>query len=105
MEQLDNQYKNRLQSSQLYWLNQSKTIATVENIANVTLSIKKLAWIDDSYSITSKRSASITNAITQWATMEEINRMSKHKDGPKTVQVFYDKNQNDEFRERLGSFQ
>ncbi|KAA6380222.1 MAG: hypothetical protein EZS28_024250, partial [Streblomastix strix] len=81
------------------------TIATAEQASKAVHCIMKLAGIDNSYSVTSIRSASITKAIAQGATMEEINRMSRHKDGPKTVQVFYDKNLNDEVRERLGSFQ
>ncbi|KAA6381769.1 MAG: hypothetical protein EZS28_022705 [Streblomastix strix] len=89
----------------LWWLHELRTIATAEQASKAVRCIMKLAEIDNSYSVTSIRSASIMKAIAQGATMEEIDRISRRKDGPRIEQVFYDNNLNDEIRERHGSFQ
>ncbi|KAA6395783.1 MAG: hypothetical protein EZS28_008692 [Streblomastix strix] len=68
----------RLKSSQLWWLHQSKTIATAEQASKAVHCIMILAGFDNKYSVTSIRSASITKAIAQKRDLEAFNDMS-HK--------------------------
>ncbi|KAA6366274.1 MAG: hypothetical protein EZS28_038199, partial [Streblomastix strix] len=46
-----------------------------------------------------------SKSIDQGATIQEINRASRHKDGSSTVAVHYDMNLNDTVRDRLTNFE
>ncbi|KAA6375664.1 MAG: hypothetical protein EZS28_028810 [Streblomastix strix] len=80
-------------------------VVTGEYASKAEYSIMKLAGIDDSYSVTSIKSASIINIFDYGATMEEITRISRRRDCPKNMQMFYYKNLNNKIGERLGRFQ
>ncbi|KAA6402345.1 MAG: hypothetical protein EZS28_002126 [Streblomastix strix] len=52
-------------------------------------------------SVTSVRKSLIIKSIDQGATIQEINRVSRHKDGPSTMAVHYDMNLNDTVMDTL----
>ncbi|KAA6369385.1 MAG: hypothetical protein EZS28_035088 [Streblomastix strix] len=81
---------------------QTSTPSTSPQASRAAHAIMNLAGVYKSHTITSIRSSSITKAIDQGVTLYQIKRFSRHKDGPNTVQQFYDKNLNDDLRERLG---
>ncbi|KAA6372972.1 MAG: hypothetical protein EZS28_031500 [Streblomastix strix] len=56
-------------------------------------------------SVTSIRKSSISKSIDQGATIKQINRASRHKDGPRTVADHYDMNLNDTVKETLVRFE
>ncbi|KAA6400587.1 MAG: hypothetical protein EZS28_003882 [Streblomastix strix] len=102
---LDNWTKkngNRLKPTMLWYLTKTNRVASTQQASRAAHAIMNLAGVNKSHTIISIRSSSITKAIDQGATPYQINRFSRHKDGPNTVQQIYDKNLNDDLRERLG---
>ncbi|KAA6390804.1 MAG: hypothetical protein EZS28_013672 [Streblomastix strix] len=93
---------NRLKPTMLWYLTKTNRVASTQQTSRAAHAIINLAGINKSHTIISIRSSSITKAVDQGATPYQINRFSRHKGGPYTVQQFYDKNLNDDIRERLG---
>ncbi|KAA6396303.1 MAG: hypothetical protein EZS28_008177 [Streblomastix strix] len=102
---LDNWIKkndNRLKPTMLWYLTKTNRVASMQQASRAAHAIMNLAGINKSHTINSVRSYSITNAIDQGARPYQINRFSRDKDVLNIVQQFYDKNLNDDLRERLG---
>ncbi|KAA6398205.1 MAG: hypothetical protein EZS28_006272 [Streblomastix strix] len=96
--------QKRTQSENLWYLNKTKRVASVEYGSKAVHEIMKLAGIEMTYSVTSIRASSVTKQVKIGATKQQINRMTRHKNGPNTVAKFYDKTLNDGIRERLATF-
>ncbi|KAA6389014.1 MAG: putative aurora kinase, partial [Streblomastix strix] len=81
------------------WLksNQSEIMDIDRCSLNVRLVLKD-AGIPENSRVTSIRAASITKAIQNGATVDEINRWTRHSSMANTIQRFYDKNNNDRLR-------
>ncbi|KAA6386797.1 MAG: hypothetical protein EZS28_017677 [Streblomastix strix] len=82
---LDNWTKknsNRPKPTMLWSLTKTNRVASTQQPSRAAHAIMNLAGINKSRTITSIRSSSITKAIDQGATPYQINRFSRHKDGP-----------------------
>ncbi|KAA6369756.1 MAG: hypothetical protein EZS28_034717, partial [Streblomastix strix] len=99
-----NKCRSRLIQNNLWYLTKTHKPATVNQGSKAVHEIMKLVNIDLSYTVTSIRSSSITKQIAIGATKQQVNRFTRHKKGPATVARFYNKNTNDELRERLATF-
>ncbi|KAA6396720.1 MAG: hypothetical protein EZS28_007757 [Streblomastix strix] len=99
-----NKCRCRLIQNNLWYLTKTNKPATVNQGSKAVHEIMKLANIDISYTVTSIRSSSITKQIAIGATKQQVNRFTRHKKGPATMARFYDKNTNDELKERLATF-
>ncbi|KAA6358445.1 MAG: hypothetical protein EZS28_046027, partial [Streblomastix strix] len=59
------------------------------------------AGIDKAQSVTSIRAAAITKVFQLGATTEAVNRWTRHSNAASTIQKYYDKNRNDDIREKI----
>ncbi|KAA6368547.1 MAG: hypothetical protein EZS28_035926, partial [Streblomastix strix] len=89
----------------LWWRPKNKKVSSYEYISKAVHIIMQASGVKKGNSVTSIRKSSITKSIDQGATIQEINRASRHKDGPSTAAVHYDMNLNDTVRERLTNFE
>ncbi|KAA6354469.1 MAG: hypothetical protein EZS28_050004, partial [Streblomastix strix] len=89
----------------LWWRPKNKKVSSYEYLSKAVHIIMQASGVKKGNSVTSIRKSSITKSIDQGATIQEINRASRHKDGPSTVAVHYDMNLNDTVRERLTNFE
>ncbi|KAA6372731.1 MAG: hypothetical protein EZS28_031741, partial [Streblomastix strix] len=96
--------QKRMEPGCLWYLIRTGKVATESQISKSVHEVMKLAGIEVSYTVTSIRSSSITKQISIGATKQQVNRFSRHKKGLATVSKFYDKNLNDNLRERLAVF-
>ncbi|KAA6354678.1 MAG: hypothetical protein EZS28_049795, partial [Streblomastix strix] len=87
------------------WLIEKKRIATYEEASKAVHQIMAEAGIPDNPAVTSIRKSSMTKSIDQGATKTQINRATRHKKGTDTVAHHYDKNLNDNLRQRLSEFE
>ncbi|KAA6363624.1 MAG: hypothetical protein EZS28_040849, partial [Streblomastix strix] len=83
----------------LWWRPKNKKVSSYEYLSKAVHIIMQASGVKKGNSVTSIRKSSITKSIDQGATIQEINRASRHKDGPSTVAVHYDMNLNDTVRE------
>ncbi|KAA6354164.1 MAG: hypothetical protein EZS28_050309 [Streblomastix strix] len=93
---------NRLKPTMLWYLTKFNRVASTQQASRAAHAIMNLAGVNKSHTVTSIRFSSMAKAIDQGATPYQINRFSRHNDGLNTVLQFYDKNLNDDLRERLG---
>ncbi|KAA6357318.1 MAG: hypothetical protein EZS28_047155 [Streblomastix strix] len=89
----------------LWWRPKNKKVSSYEYLSKAVHTIMQASGVKKGNSVTSIHKSSITKSINQGATIQEINRASRHKDGPSTVAVHYDMNLNDTVRERLTNFE
>ncbi|KAA6381391.1 MAG: hypothetical protein EZS28_023081, partial [Streblomastix strix] len=92
-------------SKALWWRPKNKKVSSYEYLSKAVHIVMEASGVVKEYSVTSIRKSQITKSINQGATIQEINRASRHKDGPSTVAVHYDMNLNDTIRERLTNFE
>ncbi|KAA6402697.1 MAG: hypothetical protein EZS28_001768 [Streblomastix strix] len=79
--------------------------SSYEYLSKAVHLVMSAAGVHKGNSVMSIRKSSITKTINQGATIQEISRASRHKDGSNTVAVHYDMNLNDTIRERLTNFE
>ncbi|KAA6370685.1 MAG: hypothetical protein EZS28_033789, partial [Streblomastix strix] len=89
----------------LWWRPKNKKVSSYEYLSKAVHIVMQASGVKKGNSVTSICKSSITKSIDQGATIQEINRASRHKDGPSTVAVHYDMNLNDTVRERLTNFE
>ncbi|KAA6379566.1 MAG: hypothetical protein EZS28_024906 [Streblomastix strix] len=87
------------------WLIEKNRIATYEEASKAVHLIMAEAGIPDNPAVISIRKSSITKSIDQRATKTQINRATRHKKGTDTVAHHYDKNLNDNLRQKLSKFE
>ncbi|KAA6390357.1 MAG: hypothetical protein EZS28_014116 [Streblomastix strix] len=84
---------------------QEQRIATYEEASKAVHQIMAEAEVPDNPAVTSIRKSSMTKSIDQGATKTQINRAIRYKKGTDTVAHHYDKNLNDNLRQRLSEFE
>ncbi|KAA6365755.1 MAG: hypothetical protein EZS28_038719 [Streblomastix strix] len=82
-----------------------KRIATYEEASKAEYQIMAEAGIPDNPAVTSISKSSKTKSIDQGATKTQINRATRHKKKTDTDAHHYDKNLNDNLRQRLSEFE
>ncbi|KAA6400602.1 MAG: hypothetical protein EZS28_003878 [Streblomastix strix] len=90
---------------QFLWLIEKKMIAIYEEAYKAVHQIMAEAGIPDNSAVTSIRKSSMTKSIEQGATKTQIYRAIRHRKGTDTVAHHYDKNLNDNLRQRLSEFE
>ncbi|KAA6395480.1 MAG: hypothetical protein EZS28_008991 [Streblomastix strix] len=89
----------------LWWRAKNKKMPFYEYLSKAVHLVMSAAGVHKGNSVTSIKKSSITKSINQGATIQEINRASRHKDRPSTVAVHYDMNTNNTIREKLISYE
>ncbi|KAA6375853.1 MAG: hypothetical protein EZS28_028621 [Streblomastix strix] len=89
----------------LQWRPKNKKVSSYVYLSKAVHIIMQASGVKKGNSVTSICKLSTTKSIDQGATIQEINRASRHKDGTSTVAVHYDMNLNDTVRERLTNFE
>ncbi|KAA6380421.1 MAG: hypothetical protein EZS28_024052 [Streblomastix strix] len=97
--------KEEDRNNALWWRPKNKKVSSYEYLSKAVHIIMEASGVVKGNSVTSICKSSITKSINHGATIQEINRASRHKDGPSTVAVHYDMNLNDTIRERLTNFE
>ncbi|KAA6358018.1 MAG: hypothetical protein EZS28_046455 [Streblomastix strix] len=87
------------------WLIEKQRVATYEEASKAVHQIMAEAGIPDNPAVTSIRKSYMTKSIDQGATKTQINHATRHNKGNDTVARLYDKNLNDNLRQRLSEFE
>ncbi|KAA6399817.1 MAG: hypothetical protein EZS28_004656 [Streblomastix strix] len=89
----------------LWWRAKNMKASSYEYLSKAVHLVMSAAGVHKRNSVMQIRKSSITKSINHVATIQDINRAYRHKDGPSTVAVHYDMNLNDTTRERLTNFE
>ncbi|KAA6404405.1 MAG: hypothetical protein EZS28_000064 [Streblomastix strix] len=83
----------------LWWRAKNMKTSSYEYLSKSVHLVMSAAGVHKGNSVTSIRKSSITKSLNQGAKILEINRASRHKDGPSTVAAHYDMNLNETIKE------
>ncbi|KAA6397562.1 MAG: hypothetical protein EZS28_006917 [Streblomastix strix] len=107
-EQLRSWYERRSKNDKnkpFLQLTEKKWTAAYEEASNAVRWIMAEAGIPDNPAVTSIRKSSMTKSIDQGAINTQIIGATRHKKGTDTAAHHYDKNLNDNLRQRLSEFE